>query len=655
MNYEGILEFHGTWRSYQARVLQNVSRYLSDDKIHIVAAPGSGKTTLGIELIKRLNANTLILAPSITIREQWAARIQEAFLCDGYALEDYVSLSLKQPKAITVATYQALHSAMTRFCGTETPGEDTAPTDVEEVDYSDFDLVRTMKNANIELLCLDECHHLRSEWWKSLEAFQSQLSSLKTISLTATPPYDSTPAMWTRYMNMCGEIDEEITIPELVKEGSLCPHQDYVYFNYPTAEETKEIQKFEERSSQMLQSLMQDSQLLTVIETHKGLNGQISDDLLLDDPEYLEAILIYLQSKNAAFPARLQRLLGAKKLPAMGAKWMERLLQGILYDDTNSYLCDKVYREMLIDQLKSQGLIEKKKVILTKSAAVEKLLTNSLGKANSIRDIVFSEYDSMGSSLRLLILTDYIRKEYEKAIGNPEATIASLGVLPPGKRKATQNHPARCSVRKRRHHTGKSKRSAAAANRRKNQTHVFRYRQPFRKRLLKSDRHGGRARPHCSRYCHFCTGRNAGSDRHEIPARRRLGFSLHQFPDSRKLCRLLYAQQPDARPRHPRLERRPEQNEQYLASRLPKAPERSPAKPGGHNQRGLHAALSAHGAVSRTALYGRYHRKRHRPPFHHPPSFYQKQFSFHEPENARPFPKAQRAKRPLDAFSRRVR
>ena len=133
-------------------------------------------------------------------------------------------------------------------------------------------------------------------------------------------------------------------------------------------------------------------------------------------------------------------------------------------------------------------------------------------------------------------------------------------------------------MRKRRHHTGRGKRSAAAADRRKNQTHVFRHRQPFGKRLLKSDRHRGRARPHCSRYCHFCTGRNAGSDRHEIPARRRLGFSLHQFPDSGKLCRLLYAQQPDARPRHPRLERRPEQNKQYLASRLPKAPERSTAK-----------------------------------------------------------------------------
>ena len=49
MNYEGILEFKGTWRRYQARVLEHADRYMADGKIHIVAAPGSGKTTLGIE------------------------------------------------------------------------------------------------------------------------------------------------------------------------------------------------------------------------------------------------------------------------------------------------------------------------------------------------------------------------------------------------------------------------------------------------------------------------------------------------------------------------------------------------------------------------------------------------------------------------------
>ena len=41
MNYEGILEFKGTWRKYQARVLEHADRYISDGKIHIVAAPGS--------------------------------------------------------------------------------------------------------------------------------------------------------------------------------------------------------------------------------------------------------------------------------------------------------------------------------------------------------------------------------------------------------------------------------------------------------------------------------------------------------------------------------------------------------------------------------------------------------------------------------------
>lgn len=52
-------------------------KWSNDGKIHIVAAPGSGKPTLGIELIRRMNGNALILAPSITIREQWVARIKE--------------------------------------------------------------------------------------------------------------------------------------------------------------------------------------------------------------------------------------------------------------------------------------------------------------------------------------------------------------------------------------------------------------------------------------------------------------------------------------------------------------------------------------------------------------------------------------------------
>ena len=86
--YAGVLQFKGQWRSYQERVLSNAEKYLSDHKLHLVAAPGSGKTTLGIELIRRLGAPCLILSPSITIRQQWLERITSGFLEPGVAPED---------------------------------------------------------------------------------------------------------------------------------------------------------------------------------------------------------------------------------------------------------------------------------------------------------------------------------------------------------------------------------------------------------------------------------------------------------------------------------------------------------------------------------------------------------------------------------------
>ena len=76
---------------------------------------------------------------------------------------------------------------------------------------------------------------------RALLAFLKEAKGMTLISLTATPPYDSTPAQWKRYIDLCGPIDEEIFTPELVREKSLCPHEDYVYFNWPAKEELEEI------------------------------------------------------------------------------------------------------------------------------------------------------------------------------------------------------------------------------------------------------------------------------------------------------------------------------------------------------------------------------------------------------------------------------
>ena len=44
------LAFKGEWRAYQKRILEKSDTIMADGHIHLVAAPGSGKTTLGIEL-----------------------------------------------------------------------------------------------------------------------------------------------------------------------------------------------------------------------------------------------------------------------------------------------------------------------------------------------------------------------------------------------------------------------------------------------------------------------------------------------------------------------------------------------------------------------------------------------------------------------------
>lgn len=432
--YDGVLKFEGTWRTYQKRVLDRSQDYLTDKKVHIVAAPGSGKTTLGIELIRRLGKPCLILTPSVTIRQQWISRIEEGFLEKSQDPGQWISNEIKNPRALTVITYQALHSAMKQYAGVlKEESEDFSGKNAEEtVDYSGFDLFRTMEEAGIGTICLDEAHHLRSEWWKALEEFLKKVSQMTFISLTATPPYDSTPAQWKRYIDLCGPIDEEIFTPELVKEGSLCPHQDYVYFNWPLQDEISAVEEYCARTEEIMQRLITDREFISMIASHRGiLSPEEYSEKFLDEPKYFSSILIFLHASKVPFPNSLKELTGtSERLPNLDQEWLEALLQGFLYDDTESYPCDTVYREELIRQLKSAGCIYKNKVRLTKNEEVTKLLVSSRGKLNSINDIVRAEAESLGTDLRLLVLCDFIKKEMLSAVGNLDKDVGAIGAVP---------------------------------------------------------------------------------------------------------------------------------------------------------------------------------------------------------------------------------
>ena len=423
------LSFKGQWRQYQQRVLDKAESFMDDGKIHLVAAPGSGKTTLGIEFIQRFGNPTLILVPTVTIRQQWVDRIKQAFLRDVNQANQLISQDLKKPKVITVATYQALHSAMNQVVG-ESLVEDTDDNaEQEHFDFQGFDVRKTFGDQDLGTLCLDECHHLRNEWWKSLEVFRKSFPNLNMISLTATPPYGGEPALWERYINMCGEIDEEITVPELVKEGTLCPHQDYVYFAFPTKEERKQLDQFEKQKHDFLNKLLADMDFAQIIQSSPILRGQISDDELLSNPKYFSAILIFLRSRELSFPQRFQDLIGAKTLPAFTLDWYETLLNGVIFQVPHWFgFTEEAFNQLKRD-LKAIGLIERNQVKLIRNKKQDVLLNQSLGKLNAVRDIFKAEYQSLENNLRQLVLTDFIRKDFQIHLGDNSAQFTQLGVL----------------------------------------------------------------------------------------------------------------------------------------------------------------------------------------------------------------------------------
>ena len=235
------IKFQLKWRPYQERVLSELKEHLDDNRLHVIAAPGSGKTVLGLEAVRRLNRPVLILAPTIAIRDQWIDRFIQLFSSPERSSFDWITNNIKEPKFMTVSTYQGLHSACT---GEEEPEsdeeeglEDNKHGETKKISISRKELFSRLKKIGIKVIVVDEAHHLRSEWWKCLIALRKNLGDPTIVALTATPPYDVSVVEWERYEELCGPVDSEISVPELVLERNLCPHQDYVYISNPLKDE----------------------------------------------------------------------------------------------------------------------------------------------------------------------------------------------------------------------------------------------------------------------------------------------------------------------------------------------------------------------------------------------------------------------------------
>jgi len=399
------IHFKGKFRDYQQRVLDNANRYLNDGRINIVAAPGSGKTVLGLELIRRLESPCVILSPTTAIRQQWGERLRDMFLDEPADFPSVFSNDLHHIKLYNSVTYQALYTAV----------EKTAPDDEEDADCSDVDIFAVMRKFGIKTVCLDEAHHLKNEWQKALEKFISALDrDVKIISLTATPPYDAEGTEWSRYLSICGDIDEEIFVPELVGQNTLCPHQDYVYFNYPTEAERIRFLEYKEHAALAVAEIGNCPVLHRVSE---NLNACRDYETLFSNVREYIALATLLRYYGFGIDKKLINELTAKKgLPPFRMQTAEIAIQFLLDGDRLT----EGQKEAFISILKRHGVYEKRKVTLELNDRLKRALISSAGKLESIREIAKNEVRTMGDRLRMLILTDYIKKENVAKIASAE-------------------------------------------------------------------------------------------------------------------------------------------------------------------------------------------------------------------------------------------
>lgn len=398
------IKFKYPFRDYQQETLTMLNNYIHDEKIHIVAPPGAGKTILALELLLKIGNKTLILVPTIAIKEQWIERLKKDFINGDKP--DLISSELENPKIITVDTYQSLYAMKRKKC----------------------DVNKIITDNNIKTLILDEAHHLRKVWKKTLKQITDKLNNCTTISLTATPPYDN-ETDYKNYMDLCGIIDAKITIPQLVKSNCLCPHQDFIYFNVPNSEQENELSEHTKKINEFLEKLYKNEAIIKIVSLHDYIvSPENNTQDILNEFEYFISMLSFL--KLVGYDVSQNKELKNLNIPKLNFSMLDILLKNLIFNPKT------IEQDLFKEEIKSlkQELVqlgcidEDNNVNLKYNKKISDLLTRNYEKLNSICEIIDIEKQSLKDKLKLVIATDYIKEEYYNVQNEEE--IKELGVMP---------------------------------------------------------------------------------------------------------------------------------------------------------------------------------------------------------------------------------
>lgn len=301
------IRFKGELRPSQRDALEIARRKLAAGQrtLHIVAPPGSGKTVLGLYLwAECVRLPALVLSPNSAIQAQWVAKTGLFGLEDAGRPE--ISADPRAPGLLTSLTYQSVTlpqrggedlDAQALLLWQERLVEKGQAKDLDEATAWIDDLQRhnrgyyedrlavyrkelrdaaslggeamktlhasslatleRLRQRDIGLIVLDECHHLLSHWGRVLAEIHRYFDHPIVAGLTATPPdrRGKPPADVERYDAFFGPVDYDVPVPAVVKDGFLAPYQDLVQFVRPTRDELEFIGSADRQLQEFVEEL----------------------------------------------------------------------------------------------------------------------------------------------------------------------------------------------------------------------------------------------------------------------------------------------------------------------------------------------------------------------------------------------------------------
>ena len=477
------LRFHGEWRRYQELALAafEEDRRQGRRRTHIVAPPGSGKTLLGMEIVRRLGKRALVLVPNSAIQAQWL-RTASAFGAEaglaaaeagaGVACLTYQALARLDDPAVALGDLAERRWALDRATSTGQTREvvereagawtGAAATrrkreiaritaslkrEIARAEHGDLklgDLLSDGARARLDILrrnrvgtvVLDECHHLASLWGYVVRAAVEELGDVHLVGLTATPPDELTKDEAELYGSLLGPVDFTVPTPAVVRERFLAPYQELAWLTPLLETERAWLAEHDVRLQELITTLHDDGgeamSLPSWVIVRMRDRGRTPDESAAvpwvsyqrRHPTLARAGARFLGSAGLEPPPGVPRGEGYREQPNLD-DWLVLLEDYALHclaGDPSPAAAARY--EAIAAALRSLGFTLTRRGIRRGASEVDRLLTSSAAKTIALTEVVGCEYDSRGGRLRALVLADA-----ERAAARPDASLASI--LPP--------------------------------------------------------------------------------------------------------------------------------------------------------------------------------------------------------------------------------